>query len=206
VEIYPQLKTNNMKTIKIVGFGLLLMFTSSVYSQLSVNVHFGSPPAWGPAGYNDVRYYYLPDVEAYYDVQTSMFIYMSGNNWIRRAYLPSRYRNYDLYHGYKVVMKDYHGNSPYSNFLEHKMKYARGYRGDEQRNVRERNDRKDMHQRPQTTNQRDNSRNNGNNELRNNKQNQGQGNNRTQLPTDNRNNQRGNDKDKKENHDNGNRK
>jgi len=194
-----------MKTLKLLVFGLMLTLAGSVQSQLSVNVHIGAPPAWGPAGYNDVRYYYLPDVEAYYDVQTSMFIYMSGNNWIRRSYLPSRYRNYDLYHGYKVVMNDYRGNSPYSNFREHKMKYARGYRGDEQRNVGERNQRRDEHQRPQATNKPDNKRNNGNNEFRNNKQNQGQGNNRNQLPADNRNNQRGNDKDKKEGHGNGNR-
>jgi hypothetical protein len=104
-------------------------------------VHIGTPPAWGPAGYSDVRYYYLPDVEAYYDVETSMFIYISGNQWIRRSYLPTRYRNYDLYHGYKVVMNDYRGNSPYSNFKQHRMKYAKGYRGAEQRNVSERNNR-----------------------------------------------------------------
>lgn len=127
-----------MKTIKLLAIGILLIFAASAQSQLSINVHIGSPPAWGPAGYSDVRYYYLPDVEAYYDVQSSMFIYISGNQWIRRSYLPSRYRNYDLYHGYKVVMNDYRGNSPYSNFREHKMKYARGYRGGEQHNIGER--------------------------------------------------------------------
>jgi len=128
-----------MKTFKLLVFGLTLMLAGSVQSQLSVNVHIGTPPAWGPSGYNDVRYYYLPDVEAYYDVHTSMFIYISGNHWIRRTYLPSRYRNYDLYHGYKVVMKDYHGNSPYSYFRQHKMKYEKGYRGVEQRNNDNRN-------------------------------------------------------------------
>ena len=194
-----------MRTIKLLAFGLMLTLAGSMQSQLSVNVHIGTPPAWAPAGYNDVRYYYLPDVEAYYDVQTSTFIYISGNQWIRRTYLPSRYRNYDLYHGYKVVMKDYHGNSPYANFREHKMKYARGYRGAEQHNVAERNQRKDMPQRHEVNNQPENKRNNGNQDLRNNRQNQGQGNSRPQLPADNRNNQRGNDKDKKENHDNGNR-
>jgi len=130
-----------MKTFKLLVFGLTLMLAGSVQSQLSVNVHIGTPPAWGPSGYNNVRYYYLPDVEAYYDVHTSMFIYISGNHWIRRTYLPSRYRNYDLYHGYKVVMNDYHGNSPYSYFRQHKMKYAKGYRGAEQRNNGDRNKR-----------------------------------------------------------------
>jgi hypothetical protein len=134
-------KNNKMKTIKLLVVGLMLMLAGSAQSQLSVNLHIGTPPAWGPAGYSDVRYYYLPDVEAYYDVQTSMFIYVSGNQWVRRSYLPTRYRNYDLYHGYKVVMNDYRGNSPYSRFKEHKVKYGRGYRGEEQRNVGERNGR-----------------------------------------------------------------
>ncbi len=195
-----------MKAFKLILIGLMLITAGSAMGQLSVNVHIGSPPAWGPSGYNDVRYYYLPDVEAYYDVQTSMFIYISGSQWIRRSYLPTRYRNYDLYHGYKVVMKDYHGNSPYYNFREHKMKYGKGYRGDEQHNIGNRNDRRNEPQKPHTTIQPDNRRNNGNNELRNNKQNQGPGNARTQLPDNNKNNQRGNDKDKKDGHDNGNRK
>jgi hypothetical protein len=127
-----------MKALKLFVFGVLLIIAGSVQSQLSINVHIGSPPAWGPAGYSEVQYYYLPDVEAYYDVHSSMFIYLSGNQWIRRSYLPTRYKNYNLYHGYKVVMKDYRGKTPYSNFREHKMKYARGYRGGEQRNVGDR--------------------------------------------------------------------
>lgn len=127
-----------MKTIRLLSIGIMLILVSTAQSQLSVNVHIGTPPAWGPSGHSDVRYYYLPDVEAYYDVQTSMFIYISGNQWIRRSYLPARYRNYDLYHGHKVVMNDYRGNSPYTHFKEHKMKYAKGYRDSEQRNIGER--------------------------------------------------------------------
>ena len=96
-----------MNALKVMLIGVLMSLACSIQAQVSVNVNIGTPPRWGPVGYNDVKYYYLPDVEAYYDVQTCMFIYMSGNNWIRRAYLPSRFRNYDLYHGYKVVMKDY---------------------------------------------------------------------------------------------------
>ena len=90
---------------------------------------------WGPVGYTGARYYYLPDVESYYDVQSSMFIYYSGGAWIHRAYLPERYRGYDLYGGYKVVMKDYRGNAPYTHFNEYKKKYTRGYHGETQRTI-----------------------------------------------------------------------
>jgi len=115
-----------------------LFFASTVQSQVSVNVDIGSPPPWGPYGYADARYYYLPDVEAYYDVQSSMFIYFGEGAWIHRAYLPSRYRNYDLYGGYKVVMNDYRGNTPYTHFIEHKMKYGRGYHGPSQKTIGQR--------------------------------------------------------------------
>jgi hypothetical protein len=85
-----------------------------------------------------VRYYYLPDVEAYYDVRSSTFIYFGGGAWVHSASLPGRYRNYDLYHGYKVVMPDYRGSTPYSHFKEHKMKYGKGYHGKFQRTNQQR--------------------------------------------------------------------
>ncbi|MCK9398836.1 MAG: hypothetical protein M0Q51_02425 [Bacteroidales bacterium] len=127
-----------MKALKLIVIGMVLFLSGAVQAQVSVNVTIGSPPPWGPVGYTEVRYYYLPDVEAYYDVQSSMFIYYGGGAWIRRANLPGRYRNYDLYSGYKVVMTDYHGDTPYTHFKEHKTKYARGYHGPEQKTFGER--------------------------------------------------------------------
>jgi len=124
--------------LKLIVIGMVLFLSGAVQAQVSVNVTIGSPPPWGPVGYTEVRYYYLPDVEAYYDVQSSMFIYYGGGAWIRRANLPGRYRNYDLYSGYKVVMTDYHGDTPYTHFKEHKTKYARGYHGPEQKTFGER--------------------------------------------------------------------
>src|SRR5436309_11349007 len=122
-----------MKVLKLIVIGVVLFLGSEVQAQVSVNVSIGTPPPWGPVGYTEVRYYYLPDVEAYYDVQSSMFIYYGGGVWVHRKYLPTRYRNYDLYGGYKVVMSDYRGDAPYSNFNEYKARYARGYRGEVQK-------------------------------------------------------------------------
>jgi len=126
-----------MKTLKLVVLGMVLFFAGAGAAQAQVSVRFniGSQPDWAPAGYSDVQYYYLPDVEAYYDVNSSMFIYYEGRSWVRRSYLPSRYRNYDLYNGYKVVMNGYHGNTPYYNHREYRTKYARGYRGQPQRTI-----------------------------------------------------------------------
>ena len=64
-----------MKTIKIIAFGMMLMLAGTMQGQISIQLNLGTPPQWGPADYDDVRYYYLPDIECYYDVPHSMFIY-----------------------------------------------------------------------------------------------------------------------------------
>ncbi len=127
-----------MKSLKLILVGVVLFLAGAMHAQVSVSVNIGSPPLWGPVGYSDVRFYYLPDVEAYYDVHSSMFIYYVRGNWVHRSHLPSRYRNYDLYDGYKVVITDYRGNEPYQHFRDHKSRYSRGYRGPVQHSIGER--------------------------------------------------------------------
>jgi hypothetical protein len=127
-----------MKISKLIIIGMAMLLGSVAQAQFSMSINLRPPPPWGPVGYTSVQYYYLPDVEAYYDVQSTMFIYYSGGIWVHRAYLPTRYKNYDLYTGYKVVMNDYHGKAPYEHFKEHKMKYGKGYHGEAQRTIGER--------------------------------------------------------------------
>ncbi len=190
-----------MKTFKLIVFGMMLMLAGTTYGQLSVRVNVGTPPAWGPAGYNDVRYYYLPDIECYYDVQTSMFVYPMGSRWIHSRELPARYRGYDLYHGYKVTMNGYHGNTPYMHFRENRMSYGKGYRGREQHNIGERHDNRGRGHEVYQQNRYNHGNDRGvdRNIGKNNHQ-QERGN--AKGPQNNR----GNDKNKNEGHDNGNRK
>ena len=125
-----------MKTLKLIIAGIILFASANtMQAQVSVNVNLGSPPAWGPAGYSAVDYYYLPDIQAYYDIRATQFIYFGGGKWIRSRNLPNQYRNYNLYNGYKVVLNDYHGSRPYSNFNTHKVKYYKGYKGKPQKSI-----------------------------------------------------------------------
>jgi hypothetical protein len=138
-----------MKTIKSIIIGLLFFAASSAQAQVSVNVNIGtpqpvvvasprvvvvSPPEWGPAGYDNMEYYYLPDIQVYYDIRLAQYIYFGGGKWIRSSRLPSYCRDYNLYNGYKVVLTDYHGNAPYTHFNAHKAKYYKGYKGKPQKN------------------------------------------------------------------------
>ncbi len=135
-----------MKTLKLMTIGMVMLFaSSSIQAQVSVNVNLGVQPSWGPVGYSSVDYYYIPDVQSYYDVRATQFIYLSNGAWIRSSRLPNQYRNYDLNRGYKVVLNDYHGSRPYDNYRSHKVKYYKGYKGKPQQSLGNRNHKNDNH-------------------------------------------------------------
>ncbi|RKR04798.1 hypothetical protein C8C83_4131 [Flavobacterium sp. 90] len=120
--------------MKKLGFALILLMSVFAQAQVSINVNIGTPPNWGPQGYDNSRYYYLPDIDTYYDVVQSQFIYDNNGRWIRENRLPSKYRQYDLYGGYKVVLNDYRGDSPYTYHTKHRANYPKGYHGKPQKN------------------------------------------------------------------------
>jgi len=97
--------------------------------QVNVNVTFGNPPPWGPPGSTSVRYYYIPDIEVYYDIPSANFIYFNGRKWVYSDVLPVRYAYYDLSGGYKVLLTDYYGPKPFVFYKTHKLKYPHGYHG-----------------------------------------------------------------------------
>lgn len=106
---------------------LLLSTSSSVHAQVhvNVNVNFNAQPEWGPVGYDYVDYYYLPDIDVFYYVPRRQFVYLSDGRWIFAASLPVRYRSYDLYRGYKVVVNDPY---PYRRCDVYRARYGR-YKG-----------------------------------------------------------------------------
>jgi hypothetical protein len=93
--------------------------------RVSLGVNIGAQPEWGPVGYDHVDYYYIPDVDAYYDVPAHRYVYYRNNVWVHAAYLPGPYRNYDLYHGYKVVVNE---RNPWVHHATYRTRYA-SYRG-----------------------------------------------------------------------------
>jgi hypothetical protein len=124
-----------MKTLKNITICLLLITAAQASAQVSINVNIGTAPAWGPVGYTDVRYYYLPDVAMYYDINRSEYIYLNNGGWVRTAVVPVAYSNYNFYNGYKVVLTDYRGGTPYRYYKSHRVKYPRGYHPVAQRTI-----------------------------------------------------------------------
>ena len=122
-----------MKKIMLTLFALVLLISFRASAQVSINVNIGSQPLWGPVGYDHVDYYYLPDVESYYYVPKKQFIYRDNGRWIFSMALPSRYRGYDLYSGYKVVVNS---RNAYHNFDRDRVVYAKYKKRSGQRVIR----------------------------------------------------------------------
>jgi hypothetical protein len=121
----PELKYDVMKKIILIMAVLVFTAAQRVQAQVSVNINLGSQPAWGPSGYDYVEYYYLPDMDIYYYVPDRQYIYLSGNRWIFVNSLPGRYRSYNLYNSYKVVINE---PRPYLHHGVYQSRYAK-YKG-----------------------------------------------------------------------------
>jgi hypothetical protein len=100
-----------------------VLLSSTAFAQPSVSVNFNvdRQPIWGPTGYDHVEYYYLPDLDVYYYVPQHKFFYSEGARWRSGSSLPSRYRGYDLYNAYKVVVNE---PKPYLNNAFYREQYS----------------------------------------------------------------------------------
>lgn len=126
-----------MKTLKLIIAGVMVFFSGILPAQVSVTI--GTPPPWGPAEAPGIRFYYLPDIQMYFDVNTGEYIYSSGGSWIHTTVLPHAYRHYDFYNAYKVPLRDYHGERPWENHGDYHKNYPKGYHhGEHQKTFGER--------------------------------------------------------------------
>jgi hypothetical protein len=120
---------------------ILLALPFPINAQVSVNLNHnvGSQPTWGPVGYDEVRYYYLPDIESYYYVPQHRFYFYNNGRWVYSSSLPPQYSDYNLYNGYKVVVNE---REPWRNHKKIKTKYV-SYKGrNDQKAIRDSRDAK----------------------------------------------------------------
>ncbi|MEN6619789.1 MAG: hypothetical protein ABFC28_09940 [Rikenellaceae bacterium] len=106
-----------------------LFFISPTISsaQFGVKININLQPKWGPADYDYVEYYYMPEYDIYYYAPERQFIYRNGREWVFSRNLPYQYRNVDLYSTYKVVInepKPYLRHNYYSSHYK-EYKHAR---------------------------------------------------------------------------------
>jgi hypothetical protein len=111
--------------------GLLNVKPANAQIRLGLNLHFGNvgahvvvaPPVQDVnySNYdNDDDFYYLPDVEAYYDVAQQCYYYNDGDQWMHAAYLPGR-RDYDWRNARRFEVR---ARRPYMNHDQYRTRFG----------------------------------------------------------------------------------
>ncbi|MDP4226597.1 MAG: hypothetical protein Q8910_09470 [Bacteroidota bacterium] len=116
-----------MKDIRVIALFIVLL---SIFCSTTVNAQgYGVvPPSWAPEydNINSVQYYYLPDIECYYDVWNHEFVYMEDGNWMFSATLPSLFSRFDLNTAFVVVLNN-RVHQPWMHFNYYVSHYPRYY-------------------------------------------------------------------------------
>jgi len=102
-----------------------------VFIVLGVQVAFAQKSAYTESKtplFNTVtncqlRYYYYPNLEAYFDTQKSIYYYKEDGKWIAAEELPNGYRGYSIYNKTTVFITDYDDENPCQFIDQHKKKY-----------------------------------------------------------------------------------
>ena len=134
-----------MKTFKKIGFYILgVIFVTALTSvgndSVQAQVVQYTNPAWAPAYYPGVRYYYIPDIETFYDLSNQDFVYLDNGQWLFSYGLPSIYSGFDLYSAY-IIALNMDVFQPWMHFHLYLSNYPRFYyrslyRDSEIRNIR----------------------------------------------------------------------
>lgn len=98
-----------MKLFHKISTGIAIIIIGTALSEcgpgtyVTTGVQYTNP-SWAPSYYSGVRYYYLPDIETYYDLSDGDFVYLDDGQWMFSPVLPPMYSNYDLYGGFVIAL------------------------------------------------------------------------------------------------------
>lgn len=115
---------NNWKAMKNFKITLLLigLIAWSAHAQTSAKRNINAQLI-DPETNCVLRYYYFPNIEAYYDTQKNEYTYLDSGQWKKIGEIPEGFRGYSLYNKVSVIIKDYDDEDPMQFHEVHKKKY-----------------------------------------------------------------------------------
>ncbi len=107
----------------LLALGLLTAALRPAPAQAQININI-TPPSWGPPAPAAAQYYYIPDVDGYYDLRAQRYVVLRNGKWIRTSTLAG----YNPGNFHPVVV-DYVGATPWVLVREHRVKYPKAQKG-----------------------------------------------------------------------------
>ena len=97
---------------------LFLTAAPNARAQVGVNINIGAPN-WGPRVPYGTQYYYIPEIDGYYDLYSQQYLVYDDGYWVP---LPQLY-GYDPYRFHPVVIA-YRGREPWCQRSYYHQHYA----------------------------------------------------------------------------------
>jgi len=116
-----------MKTITTLILGMLLFSFNYTNAQVELDAVNVSGKSESGYQFEEVRYYYYPNLQAYFDTKVAMYLYVENGEWVESEVLEPKNRGYSLKNGQYVMIKNYAGDEPYTLLNEHKKQYPADY-------------------------------------------------------------------------------
>ena len=107
---------------------ILILFTCYLSSAQSSNGDVSSLPIDSKTNCY-VRYYYYPNLEAYFDNLELVYHYKVNGQWEKAENLPTNYGGYSLFNKVRVNITDYDGDEPYQLLKIHKKMFPYNSKG-----------------------------------------------------------------------------
>jgi hypothetical protein len=76
-----------------------------------------------------VRYFYYPNLQAYYDNIAKVYHYLENEEWKTATELPKNYGGYSLFNKARVTITDFDGENPQELLKTHKKLYPYSSKG-----------------------------------------------------------------------------
>lgn len=109
-----------MKNLKFTLIAFFLIAVSAANAQTAVTE---APKSSDPVTNCELRYYYFPNLEAYFDTKKNIYYFKQQGEWITASDIPTGYRGYSLFNKCRVAITDYDDEDPTQFINLHKKQY-----------------------------------------------------------------------------------
>ena len=117
-----------MKTTLLIALGILLLPLQIVKAQDKAdNASEIQIEKKAPSSYVDVRYYYYPNMQAYFDTKSALYLINQNGVWTTSETIDFTSRGFCVRNGAYEMIKDYTGDDPQQFLAVHKLKFPANF-------------------------------------------------------------------------------
>ena len=118
-----------MKKMKKICLAIMVLMMQITFAQKGAKTPDAGVPLFNKETNCQLRYYYFPNLEAYFDTQKRIYYYKENGEWISADEIPNGYRGYSLFNKIYVYITDYDDDIICQFIDQHKKKYPYTKRG-----------------------------------------------------------------------------